>query len=137
MHTFNVGLPVLTNVKAKVLSPNSVKVTWDQSPEITGYFISCTSLASYAGVKNMMVHGGNTTSQELTNLVENTWYDISVQGLTSDGRKSDPSKEESIITQKAGKCCLLISYQSMSYVTTQLLAHHHRILRYLVMIQDH
>ena len=119
-----------------MLTPNSVKVTWDRLPEITGYFISCTSPASYAGVKNAIVHGGDT-SYELIKLVENTPYEISVQGLTNDGRKSDPSTEESIVTQKAGKCYILISYQSISYVTIQLLAHHHRILRYQVMIQDH
>ena len=102
MYTFIVDLPAPTNVNAKVLTPNSVEVTWDQSPEVTGYFISCTSTALYAGVKNAIVHGGDTTSHILTKLVENTPYEISVQGLTSDGRKSDPSTGESIITQKAG-----------------------------------
>ena len=132
-----VGLPAPTNVKAKVLTPNSVKVTWNQLPEIAGYLISCTSPASYAGNKNVIVCGGDTTSHELTKLEGNTPYEISVQGLTSDGRKSDPSTGESIITQKAGKCYILISYQSISYVTIQLLAHLHRILRYQVIIQDH
>ena len=56
-----------------------------------------------------MVHGGDTTSHELTKLVENTPYEISVQGFTSDGRKSDPSKGESIITQKAGRWYIRIS----------------------------
>ena len=109
MHTFNVDLPALTNVKATVLTPNSVIVTWDQSSEITGYFISCTSPVSYAGVKNAMVHGGDTTSHILTKLVENTPYEIRVQGLTSDGRKSDPSTEKSIITQKAGRWYIRIN----------------------------
>ena len=85
-----------------------------------------------------MVHGGDTTSHELTKLVENTPYEISVQGLTSDGRKSDPSKGESIITQKAGRWYIRINIISEYIIfTTQLLAHHHRILRYQVMIQDH
>ena len=137
MCTFDVGLPAPTNVNAKVLTPNSVEVTWDQSPDVTGYFISCTSPASYAGVKNVIVYGGDTTSHALTNLVENTPYDITVQGLTRDGRKSDHSDEESIVTPKAGKWYILISYQSISYLTAQLLAHHHRILRHQVMIQDH
>ena len=137
MVTIYVDLPAPTNVKATVLTPNQVKVTWDQSPKVTGYFISCTSPASYAGVKNAVVNGGNVTNHIITKLVENTPYYITVQGLTSDGRKSDPSTEKTLITQKTGKLCILISHQSRSYLTTQLLAYHHKILRYQVMIQDH
>ena len=99
-------------MNAKVLTPNSVEVTWDQSSDVTGYFISCTSTASYAGVKNVMVNRGDATSHTFTNLVENTPYDITVQGITRDGRKSDHSDIESIITQKAGKLCMLVSYVS-------------------------
>ena len=86
-----------------MLTPNSVEVTWDQSSGVAGYLISCTSPASYAGGKNVMVNGGDTTSHTLTNLVENTPYVITVQSLDGDGRKSDCSTEVSIITQKAGK----------------------------------
>ena len=81
----------------------SAEVTWDQLSGVTGYLISCTSPASYAGGKNVIANGGDTTSCTLTNLVENTPYDITVQGLTSDSRKSDHSTEVSITTQKAGK----------------------------------
>ena len=86
-----------------MLSLYGVKVTWDQSFDVTGYLISCTSYASYAGAKNSIVNGGDTTSYTITNLVENTPYDISLQGLTRDGRKSDHSAEVSIITQTTGK----------------------------------
>ena len=101
-----------------MLTPNSVKVTWDESSDVTGYFISCTctSPASYAGAKNVIKDGDDATSYTLTDLVENTPYDITVQGLTKDGRKSDYSTEVSIITQKAGKWYIcIILYQSMSY----------------------
>ena len=86
-----------------MLTPNSVEVTWDQSSYVTGYLLSCNSPASYAGGKNKMVNGGDTTSYTLTDLVENTPYDITVQGIIVDGRKSDSSTEVSILTQKAGK----------------------------------
>ena len=86
-----------------MLTPNSVKVTWDRSPAITDYLISCTSTAAYAGGKNVIENGGDTTSHTLTNLVENTPYDITVQGLTGDGRKSDYSTKILITTQKVGK----------------------------------
>ena len=99
-----------TNVKATVLTTTSVEVTWDQSSGVTGYLISCNSPASYAGGKNMIANGGDTISYTLTNLVENTPYNITVQGLTSDSRKSDHSIEISITTQKAGMQSYIISY---------------------------
>ena len=102
MSLIYIGSPAPTNARATVLTPNSVEVTWDQSPDVTGYFISCASPASYAGAKNEMVKGGDTTSFILTKLVENTPYDITVQGLNRDGRKSQCSDEISITTQKSG-----------------------------------
>ena len=98
-----IGLPAPTNVKATVLTPNSVEVTWEQLPDVSDYLVSCTSPASYAGNKSMMVNGSGTTSYTLTDLVENTAYVITVQGLTKDGRKSDHSVEIPITTEKAGK----------------------------------
>ena len=97
-----VDLPAPTNVRATVLTPNSVEVTWDQSLEVTGYFISCISTASYAGGKNAVVNGG-TTSHILTDMVENTPYVITVRGLTDDGSRSIHSEEVSVITYTAGK----------------------------------
>ena len=98
-----------------MLTPNSVEVTWDESPDydVIGYLISCTSPASYAGNKNVIVNGGDATNQEITNLVENTPYAITVQGLTKDGRKSPCSDEVSVKTSTAGKwyICKVISYQ--------------------------
>ena len=102
-HVINIALPAPTNVKATVLTRNSVGVTWDQSLEATGYLISYTSPASYAGGKNVMVNGGDTTSHTLTNLVENTSYVITVQTLTRGGKRSEPSVKKSIRTVKAGK----------------------------------
>ena len=107
-----VGLPAPTNVKATVLTPNSVEVTWDQSSDVTGYLISCTSPASYAGNENVIVNDGDATSYTLTNLIENTPYNITVQGVTRDGRKSDCSITVSLTTQKFGML-LLIQYNNV------------------------
>ena len=85
-----------------MLTSDSVQVTWDQSSDFTGYLISCTSPASYAGAKNSIVNGVDATSYTLTNLVENTLYVITVQGITKDGRKSLCSNEVSVKTSTAG-----------------------------------
>ena len=99
----HVDLPAPTNVKATVLTPNSVEVTWDQPFGVTGYLISCTSLVSYAGNKNVMVNGGDKTSHTFTDLVENTPYNITLQSLTRNGRESEHSNLVSIKTATAGK----------------------------------
>ena len=107
-----VGSLAPTNVKATVLTPHSAEVTWDQSSDFIGYFVLCTSTASYAGAKNATLKGSETTCYTLTNLVENTPYDITVQGVSKDGRKSDHGTKVSIITQKAGKYLRnTVSYQ--------------------------
>ena len=85
-----------------MLTADSVEVTWDQSSDFTGYFVSCTSTASYAGAKNATLKGNEIKSCTFTKLVENTPYDIIVQGITRDGRKSDHSTEVSIMTPKDG-----------------------------------
>ena len=112
-----------------MVTANSVQVTWDQSPDVTGYLISCTSPASYAGNKIVTVNGDDTTSHMLTGLVENTPYIITVQGLTGDGRKSDHSTKVSVTTQKAGTYVLHNIVLECHTVTPQLPAHHHRISR--------
>ena len=98
-----------------MLTANSVEVTWDRSLNVAGYLISCTTTASYAGGKNAVVNGGNTTSHTLTNLVENTPYNITVQGMTRDGTKSPCSNKESVKTSTAGKKCIIIILD-MSYI---------------------
>ena len=95
-----IGLVAPNNVKASVLTPNSVEVTWDQSPDAACYFISCTSPASYAGNKNAV---DSSTSHIFTDLVENTPYVITVQGLTKDGKKSPCSDKVSVKTSTTGK----------------------------------
>ena len=100
-----VGLPLVTNVRATVLTPHSVEVTWDQSSsdDVTGYLISYTTTASYTSGDSVTVSGGSTTSHTLTNLEEDTPYTITVQATSSDNRMSANSNEVSVRTYTDGK----------------------------------
>ena len=86
-----------------MLSPRSVEVTWDPSPDVTGYIILYTTAASYASNGSMTVSGGGTTSHALNNLEENTLYTIIVQATTSDGRIGANSNTVSVTTYTDGK----------------------------------
>ena len=86
-----------------MLTPNSVKVTWNLSADVSDYLISCTTTASYAGGRNVIVNGGDKTSYTFNNLVKNTPYVITVQGLTKDGRKSICSNEVLLKTSTIGR----------------------------------
>ena len=94
-----------TNVRAKVLTPRSVEVTWDQSssPDVTGYLISYTTTASYTSDASVTVNGGSTTSGTLNNLEESTFYTITVQATTSDNSMSADSNVVSVTTYTDGK----------------------------------
>ena len=99
------AVPPPTNVKASVLTPHSVEVTWDPSPssKVTGYLISYTTSASYTSGRKGTVNGQDTTSHTLTNLEENTLYAIIVQAVTDDNRMSAYSNEVSVTTYTDGK----------------------------------
>ena len=97
-----IDLPPPTNVKATVLTPHSVEVTWDQMFGATDYALSYTT----SGIdKSVIVRN---TSHTLTNLKENTLYTITVEASTNDIRMNGQSVV-SVITQAAGK-----------YITTYL-----------------
>ena len=97
-----------------MLTYKEVEVTWDQLSNVTGYLTSCTSSASYAGGKSVKLDSADTTSYTFDDLIENTPYDFSVQGLTRDGRKSEHSNKKSITTKEAGECYIIkLSYHTM------------------------
>ena len=75
-----------TDVRATVLTPRRVEVTWNPSvsPDATGYLISYTATASYTSGGSVTVNGHSTTSGNLNNLEENTLYTITVQATTDD-----------------------------------------------------
>ena len=83
-----------TNVRATVLTPRSVVVTWNQpsSPIVTGYFISYITTASYTSGGRVRVIGHSTKTHTLTNLEENTLYTIAVQA--TDSSRTSPNSNE-------------------------------------------
>ena len=101
-----VGFLPPTNVRATVLTPRSVEVTWTvvfSSPDVTGYLISYTTTAECIHIsRSVMVSGNSATSITISNLEENTRYTISVQATTNDGR-SGISNTVSVTTYTDGK----------------------------------
>ena len=83
-----------TNVRATVLTPRSVEVTWtlSSSPNVTGYIISYTTTAEYIDMNirsnSVTISSNSATSHILNNLEEGTLYTIGVQATTNDGRMS-------------------------------------------------
>ena len=79
-----------TNVKATVLTPRSVEVTWtmSSSPDVIGYIISYTTTASYTSCGSVSVNQRTTIRGTLSNLEESTTYTITVQATTIDNRMS-------------------------------------------------
>ena len=102
-----VGPP--TDVRATVLTPRSVVVTWtlSSSPDVTGYLISYTTTAEYINISNrsksMMVNDNSVTRGTLMNLEENTLYIITVQTTTNDVRISAQSTAVLVTTYTDGK----------------------------------
>ena len=109
MHNCNIfiiyveGVEPPINVRAIVLTPRSVEVTWDPSPSpgIINYLISYTTTASYTSGGSVSVDG-TARSHTLTNLEEGTLYTITVQATNSSGT-SAYSNEVSVTTYTDGK----------------------------------
>ena len=103
MFTYTAPPQPPTNVRATVLTPRTVQVTWSvsSSPDVTGYLISYTTDASYTSGDSVTVNGRSTTSHTLSNLEEGTFYTITVQANSNDGdANSDPV---SVTTYTDGK----------------------------------
>ena len=96
---------VPNNVRATVLTPRSVRITWNPSSSlsnVTAYLITYTTSASYTSDGNLTVNGTDTASGTLTDLEENTLYDISVQSISVNGIISSESNEVSVTTYTDG-----------------------------------
>ena len=102
-YVISVALRAPSNVKHELVKSTSIEITWDRSDGATGYYISYTTTALRGGKKHEPVDAGNTTKYTLTNLVENTPYDITVQGYARYGRRSVKS---AVVTIKTGKWCI-------------------------------
>ena len=90
IYVISVGIPPPTDVRATVLTPRSVEVTWTLSSsfDVTGYLISYTTTASYASGECMMVSFNSAANHTLSNLEEGTLYTVGVRAITNDGRMS-------------------------------------------------
>ena len=102
-----IGLLAPTKVRATMLTPRSVEVTWTPSLSsgVTGYLISYTTDASYIGLSNRSrsMTIDNTTTGTLTDLEEGTTYSITVQATARNNLKSGNSNAETVTTQTIGK----------------------------------
>ena len=105
LFTYTVTIQPPTNVRATVLTPRSVEVTWtvSLSPNVTGYIISYTPTASYTSGGSERVNQRTTTRGTLNNLEEGTTYTITVQATTSDNKMSVNSYAVSVTTYTNGK----------------------------------
>ena len=128
MSLIYVDVSAPTNVRATVLTPYSVKVTWDQLSDVTGYLISYTN---YASNDSITVNDGSTASYILTNLIQNTHYIITVQATTGGNKMNVKSNKVSITTYVDGKRYIYHAIKChFMYVhkTLQFLVYHHRML---------
>ena len=93
----NVGVFPPTNVRSIMVTSRSIQITWEppSSSNVTGYLISYSTTASYASGGSVTVDGGSTTNHNLTNLEEDTLYNISVQTINIDNDTSVNSNEVS------------------------------------------
>ena len=98
-----------SNVRATVLTSQSIDVSWDAfsaSSGVTGYFISYTTNALYTTGGTVNITDVNTASYILTDLEEDTHYTINLRAVSNSG-KSDNGTEVSLITYTAGKCHIM------------------------------
>ena len=88
-----------------MLTPRSVEVAWtvSSSSDVTGYFISYTTTASYTSGGSVRVNGRTTTRATLNNLEEGTTYTITIQAITNDNRMSGNSSAVPVTTYTDGK----------------------------------
>ena len=89
-----------------MLTSHSVRVTWNPSSllsNVTAYFITYTTNASYTSDGNLTVNGTDAASGILTDLEENTLYDITVQSISVNGIISSESNEVSVTTYTDGR----------------------------------
>ena len=103
---FTVPVDPPTNFMATMVRPRSIVVTWTPSvsPDVTGYFITYTTDASYISMNDRSgsMPVGNTTRGTISNLEEGTTYTITVQSNSNDGL-SGKSNVVTITTQTIGK----------------------------------
>ena len=108
------GLHAPTNVETGKITSETIEVTWNRLALATGYIIS------YTNGKRERVDGGDKKNHTLNNLVENTPYNITVQGCV---RCLGKSKQSAVVQKKTGKWCKkYYSVLNRQYSTVDILS---------------
>ena len=94
-----------TGVNVEVLTPHTIKVTWNQSTfsDVFGYLISYITPATYAINGSKIVNGGSTTNVALNNLEEDTAYTITIRTININFVPSANSDEVPVRTYTDSK----------------------------------
>ena len=100
-----VVIPAPNNVRAIVLSPFSIEVTWDRStsPDVTGYHVKFVSVTASPFGLSGIAGGRNTTSYTITRLEEFIPFTITVTALFLNFNMSGNSKAVTVTTYSASK----------------------------------
>ena len=120
-----VGIDPPNNVKVTVLTPNIIEVSWDPivSEEVSGYYVTYNTSATYASGNNITIHGYNVSKALLNSLEEDTLYNIHMQSI-SQNKVSGPSNVVSANTWTAGKyttpynCSYVRNYACTSFLSS-------------------
>ena len=98
-----VALPAPTGVNVKEVKSTAIKITWQPLAGASGYIISYNKTGSGSNGQNKQVVDNNTTHYDLTDLEENTSYDINVEGYTEDAGDGRRKNDRAMIKETTGK----------------------------------
>ena len=123
LYTFHVAPGPPSNVRATVLTPRSIGVSWDEvtAADVTGYRILYTTTAKYISFSSrsemMTVDDSDITSVTFTGLEEATLYSISVESRIGT-EFSIPSDVVPVTTWTDGKGFIILYEKSSCYNST-------------------
>ena len=123
LYTFHVAPSPPSNVRATVLTPRSIRVSWDEvtAADITGYRILYTTTAGYISPSSrsemVTVDDSVITSITFTGLEEATLYSVSVESRIGT-EFSIPSDVVPVTTWTDGKGFIILYEKSSCYNST-------------------
>ena len=121
LYTFHVASGPPSNVRATVLTPRSIRVSWDEvtAADVTGYRILYTTTAEYISPSSemMTVDDSDITSITFTGLEEATLYRISLESKIGT-EFSIPSDVVPVTTWTDGKGFIILYEESSCYNPT-------------------
>ena len=120
------GLHAPNNVHTGKVTSETIEVKWNRLALATGYIISYTNANSNDSGNTEPVDGGDKKNHTLKNLVENTPYNITVQGRVRCLGKSKQSavvRKETRETRETSKWCKkYYSVLNRQYSTVDILS---------------